>query len=242
MSIILRTFKISIFKNATAKKFILIGIGEIFLVMFGILLALEVDNWKENRKSLSIERMALKGIYDDLHQNRNKIQYIIKNDSMRIIGNQKLIALLKDPLSDYHQDYDTLLGKILQYDAFFCQRTSYESLDNSSTVIKNNPLRGQITHLFDYILKELEQQGNRSKELLIILSEPVITRHLETGQNLSSRFPNDFQALKKDQEFLNHLTAATAQQRLFVEYFKMSLKEIDWVIAAIEKELSFEKM
>ena len=164
MSIILRTLKISIFKNATAKKFILIGIGEIFLVMFGILLALEVDNWKENRKSLSIERMALKGIYDYLHQNRNKIQYIIKNDSMRIIGNQKLIALLKDPLSDYHQDYDTLLGKILQYDAFFCQRTSYESLDNSSTVIKNNPLRTQITHLFDYILKELEQQGNRSKE------------------------------------------------------------------------------
>ena len=111
MSIIFRTYKISIFKNPTVKKFILFAIGEIFLVMFGILLALEVDNWKENRKSFNIERVALMGIYDDLHQNRNKIQSIIKNDSMRIIGNQKLITLLKDPLSDYHQDYDTLLGK-----------------------------------------------------------------------------------------------------------------------------------
>ena len=52
MSIILRTFKISILKNATAKKFILIGIGEIFLVMFGILLALEVDNWKEKQRNI----------------------------------------------------------------------------------------------------------------------------------------------------------------------------------------------
>lgn len=238
MSIIFRTYKISIFKNPTVKKFILFAIGEIFLVMFGILLALEVDNWKENRKSFNIERVALMGIYDDLHQNRNKIQSIIKNDSMRIIGNQKLITLLKDPLSDYHQDYDTLLGKILQYDAFFCQRMSYENLDNSGTVIKNNSLRTQIAYLYDYILKELEQQGNRSKELLIMLSEPVITRHLETSQNLGSRFPNDFQALKKDQEFLNHLTAATAHQRLFMDYFKSSILEIDKVMEVIEKELS----
>ena len=84
----------------------------------------------------------------------------------------------------------------------------------------------------------MEQQGNRSKELLIMLSEPVITRHLETSQNLGSRFPNDFQALKKDQEFLNHLTAATAHQRLFMDYFKSSILEIDKVMEVIEKELS----
>ena len=48
MSIKLRKYKINLFKNPTVKKFILFAIAEVILVMFVILLALEVDNWKES--------------------------------------------------------------------------------------------------------------------------------------------------------------------------------------------------
>ncbi|MEK9517173.1 MAG: hypothetical protein VWZ97_04045 [Flavobacteriaceae bacterium] len=103
------------------------------------------------------------------------------------------------------------MGKILDYDVFFSQRLTYESIDNNGImVIRNAQLRTKIAYLYDYILNELEQQGNISKQLLATQSEPVLTRYLETGKNVGSRFPNDFQRLKKEQEFMNHLTKCSS--------------------------------
>lgn len=104
-------------------------------------------------------------------------------------------------------------------------------------MIRNDQLRTKITYLYDYILNELEQQGNHNKQLLAMQSELVFTRYLETG-GTGSRFPNDFQGLKKEQEFMNHLTNATAHQRMFMEYFKASIPEIKRVMLEIKKELA----
>lgn len=93
MSIKLWKYKINLFKNPTVKKLILFAIAEVILVMLGILLALEVDNWKESKRMISLEKTMLTGLHADLNQNLSKIQSIIRRDSLRIIGNQKIIAL-----------------------------------------------------------------------------------------------------------------------------------------------------
>ena len=166
--------------------------------MLGILLALEVDNWKESKKMINAEKTILTGLHNDLSQNLSKIKSIIRRDSFRVAGNQKIIALLKDPHSTYQSKFDTLFGQILAYDVFFSQRLTYESIDNNGImVIRNDQLRTKTAYLYDYILKELEQQGNSSKQLLAMQSAAVLTRYLETGNNVGSRFPNDFQRLKK---------------------------------------------
>ena len=238
MSVKFWNYKIKTFKNPTVKKLAIFAIAEVLLVMLGILLALEVDNWKETKKMIRAEKTTLIGLHADLSQNLNKIQTIIRKDSLRIMGNQKIIALLKDSHSTYHSQYDTLLGKILDYDVFFSQRLTYESIDNNGImVIRNAQLRTKIAYLYDYILNELAQQGNISKQLLATQSEPVLTRYLETGKNVGSRFPNDFQRLKKEQEFMNHLTNAAAHQRMFIKYFKGSIPEIKSVMQEIKKEL-----
>lgn len=157
MSIKLWKYKINLFKNPTVKKFIFFAIAEVILAMFGILLALEVDNWKESKRMICLEKTMLTGLHGDLSQNLNKIQTIIRRDSLRITGNQKIIALLNDSHSTYHSQYDTLLGQNLEYDVFFSQRLTYESIDNNGImVIWNAHLRTKIAYIYDYILNELE--------------------------------------------------------------------------------------
>lgn len=219
MSVKFWNYKIKTFKNPTVKKLAIFAIAEVLLVMLGILLALEVDNWKETKKMIRAEKTTLIGLHADLSQNLNKIQTIIRKDSLRIIGNQKIIALLKDPNSTYQRHYDTLFGKALEYDVFFSQRLTYESIDNNGiVVIRNDQLRTKIAYLYDYILNELERQGNRSKQLMASQSEPILIRHLETSENIGSRFPNEFQGLKTEREFMNHFTSATARQKMFMQY------------------------
>ena len=47
---IFRKVRHNMVKNKKVTSYILYAIGEIFLVMIGILLALQVNNWNENRK------------------------------------------------------------------------------------------------------------------------------------------------------------------------------------------------
>ncbi|WP_343487115.1 DUF6090 family protein [Allomuricauda sp. d1] len=67
-------------------KYLLYAIGEILLVMIGILLALQVNNWNENRKTQKQEQVLLNQLknefQDNIKQLNNKIQvreYIINS-------------------------------------------------------------------------------------------------------------------------------------------------------------------
>ena len=47
-------------------KYIRYAIGEIVLVMIGILLALQVNNWNEDRKSLKFEKRILIDLHNTI--------------------------------------------------------------------------------------------------------------------------------------------------------------------------------
>ena len=62
-------------------KYLIYAIGEILLVMVGILLALQVNNWNEGRKAISAEKTYLKSIYSEL-----------KDDIIQIKANNDLLS------------------------------------------------------------------------------------------------------------------------------------------------------
>jgi hypothetical protein len=55
-------------------KYLKYALGEILLVMIGILLALQVNNWNEGRKAISTEKTYLKSIYSELNDDISKIK------------------------------------------------------------------------------------------------------------------------------------------------------------------------
>lgn len=55
------------------RKYFLYAVGEIFLVMIGILLALQVNNWNENRKINKQEIQLLESIHKEFRVNRDEL-------------------------------------------------------------------------------------------------------------------------------------------------------------------------
>ena len=66
--------------GGNTRKYLLYAIGEILLVMIGILLALQVNNWNEERKQLSKSHNILLEIKDNLEINTKRFEEEIKED------------------------------------------------------------------------------------------------------------------------------------------------------------------
>jgi hypothetical protein len=82
-------------------KYMRYAIGEIVLVMVGILLALQVNNWNEERKTKNIEHNYLESIKTDLYQNIDELksfiverEKVVKSVDSILIGVKSLISTL----------------------------------------------------------------------------------------------------------------------------------------------------
>ena len=84
--------------NDKFSKYLLYAFGEIVLVMIGILLALQVNNWNEERKAKVAQTELLKGVMESL-----------KADSTSFVGAQNSL----ERIQKLHQEiYQYSLGKI----------------------------------------------------------------------------------------------------------------------------------
>ena len=66
------------------KRYLIYAIGEILLVMIGILLALQINNWNESIKSLNAQKAYLTEIRNDLIQDTTSITAVIRKYKRRI--------------------------------------------------------------------------------------------------------------------------------------------------------------
>jgi hypothetical protein len=120
-------------ENKTGKYF-KYAIGEIVLVMIGILLALQVSNWNQDRKDRISERKLLDNIHRDFVHNKVDFDSVKAIHYRGLEGLEKLIALF--PLGNDSLKYEAykkynLQIKGMTYDPY---SSSIESVVNSNAL------------------------------------------------------------------------------------------------------------
>ena len=77
-------------KNKTSKylKYVL---GEIVLVVLGILIALQINNWNEDKKRRNTEVNLLLELKDNLTTDLHDIRYNINEDSETLLSNEIIL-------------------------------------------------------------------------------------------------------------------------------------------------------
>lgn len=218
-------------------KYLMYAIGEIVLVVIGILIAVQINDWNEQRKESYQELEMLNGLSSDLAKNKVNISSMILNDSLIILANQHLITVLKDNNSLYNDSLQVYFAKIARYDAFFPQRMAYESLKSKGfQIIKNDALRTSIIELYDetyYInahIRELQSD-------LYTGSIGMINKRLFTTSDIDHKIPINFNELKKDTEFINTISHITAEKINFQNYSSQMMIRTIMVKEEIDKEI-----
>ncbi len=229
-------------------KYLLYAIGEILLVVVGILIALQIDNWNEERNNRQKEITYLQNILADLKNDKTKLIEIIarredKANSAEIMqGYHKGKPIEK--LSDYYFHWTN----VLYWEFHHPRKTSFEELVNSGnlSIIQNAQIKNLLLeidvsyeelfevrkHMYDdyklYLYAPFADIINYD-EGIEVWSNPEFTNEL-SEENVRRALQN--QAIK------NGFTLAAFNNRGLKEQLQEILEKVESSIVAIELELN----
>jgi hypothetical protein len=129
-------------------KYFKYAIGEIILVVIGILIALQINNWNENRKSNIQEQNALNNIHRDFLKNKAIIEDVKKN-SLLIMhsGIQILNHTGNKSKPDTEDTFNDLINKLFNSTPYYPQNGFLDDLLSSGklSIFKNAELRNLLS-------------------------------------------------------------------------------------------------
>jgi hypothetical protein len=142
-------------------KYLIYAIGEIILVVIGILIALSINNWNENRKLNQLEKTYLNRLLNET----KKDVITFSNEIERLQKNNEKIVNLSNEFKEESGSDSLMLRRINEYmiygttyTMFNPSTSTFEDLSSTGniSVIKNTEIRERIVgHYEDYQFVEL---------------------------------------------------------------------------------------
>ncbi|MFC4720850.1 DUF6090 family protein [Geojedonia litorea] len=215
------------------------AMGEIFLVVIGILIALNINNWNEDRK-LNIEEISiLKDIHTDLKASAEEIKRNMDYNTDTALRARKIINHLTNDLP-YSSELDSAFGKISYWSSPYLTFSAYEALKNKGLdIIKDDQLKKDIVNMYESEFAYLSQDYDRSEWVLAqSVVYPITNKHIRRDLNsVAMAVPNDFESLKTNNEFINMLHTIVRFREGGIDRYKLTQHKLDNLISAIDKAL-----
>ncbi len=183
-------------------KYLIYAIGEILLVVIGILIALSINNNNDNKRIAEYEEGLLTEMIANLQRDLVDLKFSINKNKNILEANRIVLHYLEDPA--IQADSINFYFANIQGNAVFGKNTSaYESLKTVGfRMTENKILREQITNhytdTYDYI-RYLEQ--NRDEKYQIEQVVPQINKHIVIDSIGHSAHPINIDILSQNQEF-----------------------------------------
>ena len=148
------------------KRYLIYAIGEIVLVVLGILIALQINNWNTERLNRHIEKDYLSEIKVNMMADKLAIKRILEFNDAKVMAIDSVLNLFSVATSseDYMSKLVIQVNYLSQYDLFIPIRTSYDNMISSSNIdiIKNKDLRKQISEYYSAMgVENSTQEGTK---------------------------------------------------------------------------------
>ena len=213
-------------ENKTS-KYLKYAIGEIVLVVIGILIALQINNWNEGRKKNQKEAILIKNIVEDLYIDAAYIDQALNELDEQLGVVDQLIARVSD--GNTIPDYSSM--GLVRYSSDFRPKTQR----NHTEAVSNLEKDATRKLLQNYFIKE-DQVNDIFLEYEAIIHNEIRPYLRESGMhNLNSLYTRG-NSLQNDMMLHPQILEAQLQEvksqqllyerRLKTESFKRLLKEL----------------
>ncbi|MCW5515438.1 DUF6090 family protein [Muriicola sp. Z0-33] len=215
-------------------KYIVYAIGEILLVVIGILIALQINNMNEARKTEKFEHQILNDILIALEDNIFRNTACLKSNKNSIASVDIILKQLEEN-TGYHDSLAYHFSKSLTWCSPSFQNAGYESLKTyGRNLITNDTIR---EYLGIYDAGWMENLSQRQEDFFFHTANPVLINLFEKVAMRTKMIPIDYKELKQSKTYLNILRTLKAYRedqirwqeewnKSFNNLYKMILREL----------------
>jgi flagellin-specific chaperone FliS len=225
-------------------KYLLYAFGEIALVMIGILLALQVNNWNEGRKELRKSFDIMREIRENLEYNNEQFKREIKEEESVINS----IDIVRENLKfnkGYHDSLDFHFLNVAYWPGAIMKSSGYETLKSQGVeTIKSDTLRKAIIDLYEGTYEQIKESKQLSENNAAVTMWPMFTALFETQasepnqsfQSLKVK-PFDYEKVVKSQPYTGFLSWWRHSRVVSVEQRMNAIVQNKEVLTMLSKEL-----
>ena len=217
-------------------KYLKYAIGEIVLVVIGILIALQINNLNEIRKTDAFEIKLLEELYVATQKNIFQISLNIEREYRYKNSCELLLNYFEQEL-EYHDSLDVHFSNAVNWRTLYLDDSAYETTKSYGLhVLKNDSLRMLLTNIFEIKQLWIHNVANRQYDYHFNTITPILIDLFETSTNLNTTLtPIDFEAVKHNMAFINILKSNAINRDKAIDYFKDMLRskqELEQMIKA----------
>ena len=188
-------------KNKTV-KYLKYAIGEIVLVVIGILIALSINNWNEQSKQNSSIQQALLEVHNNLVNDSLQMTRVFERMNTELKTQQEIIDVIeKGELLD--STFNDSFGYCMALNVIQVTQNGYKKLQTFGLEnIKNKDLENLLINYYDILNKDLEHEVNDDNIDLMNVWLPYVRKNFKDFDYRNYAIPKNYKQLSLDSEFL----------------------------------------
>ena len=162
-------------------RYLIYAIGEIILVVIGILIALRINNWNEKRKDIANEQLILEQLQKEYKSNLNQLDQKILMRNQGSEASQNLLHQIDNPILVNSEDFYKSVWQIMRdptFDPILNDIIGSEKL----RLIRNQELVELLSNWSSEVYQvqelELQYQKFRTEILIPCINRIGITRNV----------------------------------------------------------------
>ncbi|MEO2064289.1 MAG: DUF6090 family protein [Christiangramia sp.] len=228
-------------------RYIVYAIGEIILVVIGILIALQINNWNEDRKEKIKEIKLLSALQEDFQTNQKNLQKALNSypkiehrleSQLTFLGNTN--QLMNDSIKDFLSISGFYNTEIIE--SGLNVLLSSENLQ----LITKDSLKKHLTAYPSYI-SVFKKNEKETFDLVLNEHRPILEKHISLAELYRRNFQldtslnfitSDFDELIQDRDFQNVLVKEMIYIGFTVNQAIILLNKTEEILREINGELS----
>ncbi len=247
-----RHIRKSLLEQNKMGKYFKYAIGEIIIVVIGILIALQINNWNENKKNKAIEIQLLTQMKSDLKTNLSDVKFNLRIQDT-VVSSAKLLIKHMESIKPYHDSLARHFSKTFAWTHIVINQGAYETVKSKGVdIISNITLRDKILNLFEGNLDFVQKYENIIKSDIeyfrLNLGSTYFKQieHIKIGENggivTGKTIPHNYEELRKDKIYRFHLHSIMTENNLFKNKWNLNYyNNLQKVIDMIDEELEVLK-
>jgi len=230
--------------------YLIYAVGEVVLVVFGILIALQIDNWNENKRIRNTEQQYLLALKDEFSFNMGELDRIMDRNQLNF---ENAVSVLEntgpgDPAITDEELGRLLRGSLSTETQFYPNQGVLDEIISSGklSIFNNKELRFAISSwsgsLYRVRLQEQELLAMRSRTIELVRNTSSLRKGLGVALEYfgieQTKFEEGILHLLKSVTFEGHMTGvATMSFNLNNNYYPKLIEEMDKILQLIDDEI-----